>query len=50
MCAPRGRPYELQDTFLNMLRISEFRIKKSTLFHSITAEGKNKFLKKLCLI
>ena len=32
---------------LNMLRLSEFRIDKSKLFHSITAEGKNEFLKKI---
>ena len=36
--------------FLNMLRLSEFRIDKSRLFHSITTEGKNEFLKILCLI
>ena len=35
---------------LNMLRLSEFWIDKSRLFYSITAEGKNEFLKKLCLI
>ena len=36
--------------FLKMLRLLEFRIDKSRLFHSIAAEGKNEFLKKLCLI
>ena len=36
--------------FLNMLRLSEFRIDKSRLFHSITAEEENELLKKLCLI
>ena len=33
-----------------MLRLSEFRIDKSRLFHSITAEGKNELFKKFCLI
>ena len=36
--------------FLNMLRLFELRIDKSRLFHSITSEGKNEFLKKLCII
>ena len=36
--------------FLNMLRLLEFWIGKSRLFHSVTGEGKNEFLKQLCLI
>ena len=32
-----------------MLRLPEFQIDLSRLFHSIVAEGKKKFLKKMCL-
>ena len=35
--------------FLKILRLSDFRIFLSVLFHSITAEGKKEFLKKSCL-
>ena len=34
--------------FLKINKFSELRIFRSTLFHSITTEGKNEFLKKLC--
>ena len=36
--------------FLNMLRLFELWIDKSRLFHSITSEGRNEFLKKLCIM
>ena len=35
--------------FLKRARLSELLILLSRLFHSITVDGKNKFLKKLCL-
>ena len=41
--------YKFQDTFLAILKLSEFRIDFSRLFHSIITEGKKEFLKKLCL-
>ena len=50
LCVLLGGLINFKIHFLNMLRLSEFRIDKSRLFHSITAEGKNEFLKKLCLI
>ena len=35
--------------FLKIVRLSNFRIFLSILFHSITVEGKKEFLKKSCL-
>ena len=49
ICPARRGPYKLP-LFKNMLRASEFRIDKYRLCHSFTAEGKNKFLRKLYLI
>ena len=46
VCVARRRLCKLQDIFLNMLRISEFRIDK-WLLHSITAERKSESLKKI---
>ena len=36
--------------FSKILSLSDFRIFLSILFHSVTVEGKNEFLKKSCLI
>ena len=35
---------------LNMLKLSALRMAGSNLFHSVIADGKKVFLKKLCLI
>ena len=36
--------------FKNMLRLLEFRIDKSRLFHSITEEEKKRIFEKKCLL
>ena len=43
---PEGR-INLKRLFLKKFKISELRIFRSNLFHSITAEGKNEFLQKV---
>ena len=42
-------PYKLWNDFLKILRLSDFRMFLSILFHSITVEGKTEFLKRSCL-
>ena len=44
---PEGH-MKFQFVFLKIIKLSELRIFGSRLFHSVTAEGKNKFWKKLC--
>ena len=42
-------PYKFLNAFLKILRLSDFRIFLSILFHSITVEGKKEFLRKSCV-
>ena len=44
---PEGR-MKFKSVFLKIFKLSELRIFRSSLFHSITAEGKKEFRKKLC--
>ena len=39
---------KFKSVFLKIFKLSELRIFRSSLFHSITAEGKKEFRKKLC--
>ena len=39
---------KFKSVFLKIFKLSELRIFRSSLFHSITAEGKKEFWKKLC--
>ena len=39
---------KLKSVFLKIFKLSELRIFRSSLFHSITAEGKKEFRKRLC--
>ena len=41
---------KFKSVFLKIFKLSEFRIFRSSLFHSITAEGKGEFWKKLYFI
>ena len=44
---PEGR-IKFKSVFLEIFTLSELRIFRSSLFHSITAEGKKKFRNNLC--
>ena len=44
---PEGR-MKFKSIFLKIYKLSELRIFRSSLFHSITVEGKKEFRKKLC--
>ena len=44
---PEGR-MKFKIVFLKIFKLSELRMFRSSLFHSITAEGKKKFRKRLC--
>ena len=44
---PEGR-MKFKSVFLKIFKLSELPIFRSSLFHSITAEGKNEVRKKLC--
>ena len=48
ICTVKRGSY-IQDTFLKILKLSEFRIDLSRLFYSIITEGKKEFFKKLYL-
>ena len=39
------RPMKFRSFFLKVLRLAEFLMLRSSLFHSVIAEGKNEFLK-----
>ena len=41
--------FKFRSFFLKVLRLAQFLMLRSSLFHSILAEGKNKFLKLSCL-
>ena len=46
VCTACRGSYKLQNIFLKVLRLFEFRIDISRLLHSIIADGKKDFLKK----
>ena len=41
-------PYEIKNIFLNVDKLSELRMARSSLFYSEIVEGKKEFFKKLC--
>ena len=43
------RTYEVEKYFLEVFKLSDLRMFRSSLFHSITAEGKKEFWKKFYL-
>ena len=44
-----ARSYEVRNFFLKVLRLAEFLIVRSSLLHSVIAEGEKEFLKYSCL-